>query len=62
MHHTQNMPRIAITVFPPGLDRLEPFTVKSMSVGDTDYSDELSIGDPETLGIVLRKIDDDPRI
>ena len=35
---------------------------EAMTVGDTDYSDELSIADPETLGTLLRKIDDDPKI
>lgn len=61
-HPIREMQSIAITVFPPGLDRHDPFIVKSMTIGDTDYSDELSIADPETLGTLLRKIDDDPKI
>lgn len=36
--------------------------MKSMLVGEHDYADELLITELDTLNVVLRKIDDDPRI
>ena len=51
-----------ITVFPPNLDQQECFTVKSTAYGENRYSDELSIHDIDTLAIVLRKIEDNPKI